>query len=106
MKSSGFALLAVGLGGTPLFLRRAVAATAQSGRRKVLVTIFQRGAMDGIMAVSPFSDAHLQRLRPRLALLAPGASAEALLDLDGRFGLHPAFEPILPLFKEKTLAIV
>ncbi|PIO47087.1 MAG: hypothetical protein CMR00_12265 [[Chlorobium] sp. 445] len=106
LKSSGLALLAVGLGGTPLFLRRAVAATAQSGSHKVLVTIFQRGAMDGIMAVSPFADENLRCWRPRLALPAPGASAEALLDLDGRFGLHPAFEPILPLFKEKTLAIV
>lgn len=106
LKSSGLALVAIGLGGTPLFLKRALGATTPKGARNVLVAIFQRGAMDGIMAVAPFADKQLPILRPRLAMPAPGASADALLDLDGRFGLHPAFEPLLPLFKEKTLAIV
>lgn len=105
MKSSGLALVAVGLGGVPQFLNRAVGATVEN-QRKILVAIFQRGAMDGIMAVSPYADKHLQSWRPRLALPAPNTSSEALLELDGYFGLHPALQPLLPLFEQKCLAIV
>lgn len=99
-------MVAFGASGTPLFLKRAAAETRAS-KRKVLVTIFQRGAMDGVMAVSPYGDAQLQKVRPRLAMSAPNSGGEnALLDLDGRFGFHPAFQPMLPLFQRKELAIV
>lgn len=109
LKSSGLALFSVSIGGTPLFLSRAAnaAASADSYRRKVLVTIFQRGAMDGLMAVTPFNDPMLPKLRPRLALTAAKSAGDAaLIDLDGTFGLHPGFAPIRPLFEEKRLAIV
>ena len=49
------ALALVSLGFAPSFLTRTVAA-ARAGRRKVLVAIFQRGAMDGLNAVVPFGD--------------------------------------------------
>ncbi len=112
LKTGGIALFSLGVGGGPGFLTRAAMAaegtrSTSSGRRKVLVTIFQRGAMDGLGAVSPIDDATLKTLRPRLAL--SGARAEgdqALLDLGTGFGLHPAFEPLLPLWKEKRLGIV
>ncbi len=99
LKSGGVALFALGAG--PQFLTRtALAASGGVGRRKVLVTIFQRGAMDGLMAVTPLSE-DLRALRPRLAM-----GAKDLLDLGVDFGLHPAFEPLLPLWKEKRLGIV
>ncbi len=102
LKSGAVALFTVGAG--PRFLARA--AEASTGRRKVLVTIFQRGAMDGLMAVSPL-DGDLAALRPRLAMSAARSAGEdALLDLGGGFGLHPAFVPLLPLWKEKRLGIV
>ena len=109
LKSSSLALFSVSLGGTPLFLSRTAnaATNADSLRRKVLVTIFQRGAMDGLMAVTPFNDPMLPKLRPRLALTAAKSAGDAaLIDLDGTFGLHPSFAPIQPLFQEKRLAIV
>ena len=109
LKSSGLALFSVSLGSTPLFLNRTAnaATNADSLRRKVLVTIFQRGAMDGLMAVTPFNDPMLPKLRPRLALTAAKSAGDAaLIDLDGTFGLHPSFAPIQPLFQEKRLAIV
>ena len=109
LKSSGLALFSVSLGGTPLFLNRTAnaATNADSLRRKVLVTIFQRGAMDGLMAVTPFNDPMLPKLRPRLALTAAKSAGDAaLIDLDGTFGLHPSFAPIQPLFQEKRIAIV
>lgn len=96
LKSGGVALFALGAG--PQFLTRT--ALAAQGRRKVLVTIFQRGAMDGLMAVTPLSE-DLRSLRPRLAM-----GAKDLLGLGVDFGLHPAFEPLLPLWKEKRLGIV
>ena len=110
LKAGSIALFGVGLGGSPIFLRRAAAASTQPGlarRRKVLVTVFQRGAMDGLMAVPPFTDPMLPELRPRLAMTAARSAGEgALIDLNGHFGLHPALTPLAPLFREGRLAIV
>ena len=110
LKAGGLGLIAMWLGGSPLFLSRtaqAAAAPALYKRRKVLVTLFQRGAMDGLMAVTPFNDPHLKEHRPRLAMTAAGAAGnDALIDLDGHFGLHPAFQSFIPYFEEKRLAIV
>jgi uncharacterized protein (DUF1501 family) len=112
LKTGGVALFSLGVGAGPGFLTRAAMAAQGTGstssrKRKILVTIFQRGAMDGLAAVPPIDDATLRTLRPRLAL--SGARAEgdqALLDLGTGFGLHPAFEPLLPLWKDKRLGIV
>lgn len=110
LKTGGLALYSVSLGGTPLFLSRAANAALGSGphrRRKVLVTIFQRGAMDGLMAVTPFTDPLLPNLRPRLAMTPDRSAPDASpIDLDGRFGLHPAFAPLAPIFREGRLAVV
>jgi len=112
LKSGGVALFAVGVGGGPGFLTRAALAATGTGstssrKRKVLVTIFQRGAMDGLAAVPPIAAAELKSLRPRLATSGARSEGEAaLLDLETGFGLHPAFEPLLPLWKDKRLAIV
>ncbi len=107
LKAGGLGLVAMGLGGSPLFLHRTARAAAAPARyrgRKVLVTLFQRGAMDGLMAVTPFTDLHLRTHRPRLAMNAVGD--DALIDLDGRFGLHPALAPFKPYFDEGRLAVV
>jgi len=111
LKGGGIAFFALGVGGNPTFLTRtAEAATAtgatSSRKRKVLVTIFQRGAMDGLAAVPPIDDS-LKSLRPRLALSgAQGSTEPGLLDLQTGFGLHPGFAPLFPLFQDKRLAIV
>lgn len=108
LKSSGLALLTFGAG--PSFLTRAVLAASEPAafrRRKTLVTIFQRGAMDGLMAVPPLADAALRKLRPRLAMSAArSAGTEAVRDLGVGFGLHPAFDPLRPFYDEKRLAVV
>jgi uncharacterized protein (DUF1501 family) len=109
LKSGGLAVVALGVGGTPLFLTRAAAevqrAAAGGKRRKVLVTIFQRGAMDGLMAVTPYTDPNLAAARPRLAMKV-GKGNDQLIDLDGTFGLHPALGALSGLYTEKRLAIV
>lgn len=113
LKGGGFALFSLGVG--PSFLGRAALGVSEPGafrRRKTLVTLFQRGAMDGLMAVPTLEDDKLRALRPRLALSAArqrrGAAGEdgTALDLDGRFGLHPSFDPLLPLWKDGRLGIV
>ncbi|MEO1368964.1 MAG: hypothetical protein AAFX50_17445, partial [Acidobacteriota bacterium] len=91
MKAGGLSLLTLGAG--PRFLERTAWAAAAPGamkRRRVLVTIFQRGAMDGLAAVSPLGDARLAKLRPRPVV---GANRRRrggdLHDLGVGFGLHP-----------------
>jgi uncharacterized protein (DUF1501 family) len=108
LKTGGIALFTLGAG--PRFLTRAALAATGPGanrRRKVLVTVFQRGAMDGLMAVTPVADDRLRQFRPRLGMSAAKAAGdEALLDLQTGFGLHPGFKALLPLWQEKRLAIV
>jgi uncharacterized protein (DUF1501 family) len=109
LKSSGLALFSFGLG--PDFLHRAAAAasTPTSGRRRTLVTIFQRGAMDALAAVPPADASALTRLRPRLAMgpaRAGGPGADAPIDLGVGFALHPALAELEPLFRSRELAIV
>jgi uncharacterized protein (DUF1501 family) len=112
LKAGGVSLATVGVGGGPGFLTRAALAATGTGstssrRRKVLVAIFQRGAMDGLAAVPPIDAVKLRSLRPRLALSgAPSAGDAALLDLGTGFGLHPALAPLLPLWRDRRLAIV
>jgi uncharacterized protein (DUF1501 family) len=110
LKTGGLALFTLGSG--PRFLARAAAAAnagpaGSQARRRVLVTLFQRGAMDGLMAVPTLDDAALRALRPRLAMTAVRTGGdEAALDLGVGFGLHPGFSPLLPFWKEGRLGIV
>ncbi|SFH34922.1 DUF1501 domain-containing protein [Pedobacter insulae] len=110
IKAGGLALFGIGLGGIPGFLAEAVASTDPLGlfkRRKIMVCIFQRGAMDGLMAVTPFTDPYLKAARPGLFMSAVASQKNRpLIDLDGRFGLHPAMSAFEPMFKEKRMAIV
>lgn len=110
IKAGGLALFGIGLGGIPGFLADAVASTRPLElfkRRKVMVCIFQRGAMDGLMAVSPFTDVNLKAARPTLFMsAASGGNTKPLIDLDGRFGLHPSMAAFEQIYREKRLAIV
>ena len=101
LRTSG---MAVGLLGTsPMWM---VPAAAQStDRRKVLVAVFQRGAADGLNVVAPFFEKRYYQLRPSLAVPAPGPQNSGL-DLDGRFALNPAMQPLKPLWESGQLAIV
>lgn len=110
IKAGGLTMFGIGLGGVPLFLARAANAIEPAGlfrKNKIMICIFQRGAMDGLMAVTPFTDEYLKKARPSLFMSAARENPSAsLLDLDGRFGLHPAMRSFEPLFRDKKLAIV
>lgn len=106
----GLALFGIGFGGVPAFLARAADGNKlfmPYKKKKILVCIFQRGAMDGLMAVSPFNDAYLREARPDLFISAAQAQkGTPLIDLDGKFGLHPSMKAFEPYFRDKRLAIV
>ena len=113
IKGSGLALVGVGLmGGIPAFAAEAALSEKKNGRykkNKILVCIFQRGAMDGLMAITPFTDTYLQTARPNLFLSAASNSlygTTPLIDLDGRFGMHPMMKSFEPLYRDGRLAIV
>ena len=73
----------------------------------ILVLIFLRGAMDGLNAVIPFSEAAYHDQRPSLAIPAPKTGDDrTAIDLDGFFGLHPALQPLKDIWDEKQLAII
>jgi len=104
LKQGGVAM--VGLSAMPAFLQRAVAATSMPNKKQ-LVVLFQRGAADGLNIVVPFGEANYYRMRPTIAIPQPRRGvADAAIDLDGFFGLHPSLAPLEPLFHKNQLAIV
>ena len=102
LKNGGLAL--VSLGFAPAFLARTIEA-AGSTRRKVLIAIFQRGAVDGLNMIVPFGDREYYAARPSIAVPLPTV-ADGAVDLDGFFGLHPRLAPLKPLWNSHQLAIV
>ena len=67
-------------------------------RKKILVAIFQRGAVDGLNMVVPFGEKRYYELRPNLAIPKPDGTEDSAIDLDGFFGLHPALAPLKPIY--------
>ncbi len=112
--STAATLFSVGF--LPSFLQRASAALAErkpgAGRRRVMVVVFMRGAVDGLNVVVPHGDADYYAARPTIAVGRPGGSSlrlgasEAALDLDGHFGFHPRLSPLKPFFDARELAVV
>ena len=105
LKSSALAM--VGIGSAPSWLSRALyAKDAPSPRKKILVAIFQRGAMDGLNVVIPHGEAAYYDLRPNLAIPRPDGTPDSAIDLDGFFGLHPSLQPLKPIYGAGHLAII
>ena len=106
LKSS--ALAGVVFGAAPRSLMRSVfAAEGNSGRRKTLVVVFQRGACDGLNTIVPFGDPGYRKARPSIGIAAPKeGDATAAINLDGHFGLHPALKDLAPLYRNGSLGIV
>jgi uncharacterized protein (DUF1501 family) len=108
LQSGGIAFAALGLtGAAPSFLQRAAAQTRRQagGRRKTLITIFQRGAVDGLNMVVPHGESAYYEARPGIAVAGPG-KVDGAIDLDGFFGLHPSLASFKPLWDEKRLGLI
>src|SRR5438876_468679 len=108
IKSGSIALASFGvMASAPSFLKRALAETLNAtARRKTLIAIFQRGAVDGLNVVVPHGEHSYYDLRPNIAVAKPDGGAESAISLDGFFGLHPSLQSFKPLWDSKHLAIV
>lgn len=105
LKNSALAML--GAGAAPDWLSRAVYAHGSSNARKrILIVVFQRGAVDGLNVVIPHGDNAYYKLRPSIALPRPDGTDVSTIDLNGHFGLNPALRSLKPLWDSKQLAIV
>ena len=109
LKASGIGLASFGLmAAAPEFLHQFASAQASKnayGKKKVLVTIFQRGAVDGLNMIVPHGDSAYYDLRRTIAVPQPGKPNGAI-DLDGHFGLHPAMSSLATLWKDKKFAVI
>src|SRR5712671_6717178 len=103
----GGALALVALGAAPRFLVRTALAQERAGRPKVLIAIFQRGAVDGLSMVVPHGDPDYYGVRGSIAIARPAPGvADTTVDLDGFFGLHPSLAPLKPLWDDRRLAVI
>ncbi|HEY4361218.1 MAG TPA: DUF1501 domain-containing protein [Bryobacteraceae bacterium] len=110
-------LVMAGMGAFPSWLARA--ASADGKKRKTLVVIFQRGAADGLNIVAPFAEKRYRELRPTLGIAPPAGPAPTnvnnainvalngqAIDLDGKFALNGAMQPLKALWDKQQFAIV
>ena len=96
------ALAVVGTAAVPSFLTRAAFGAAEGPlHNKRLVVIFQRGAADGLNIVVPYAEPQYYAMRPSINI-----PRKSVIELDGRFGLHPALAAFQPLWQQGHLAIV
>lgn len=66
-----------------------------------IISIFLRGAMDGLSYLAPHADPDYRRARPDLAV--PG---DQVLSLTDTFGLHPAAAPLADLWDAGQLLLI
>lgn len=106
LQTGGMAAFAAGVA-APMFLGRAAQAATGSNNKKVLIVVYQRFGMDGLIAVTPYANESLARLRPNLMLPAPGSGKDhALIDLGDGYGLNPSLAALAPLYREGSLAFI
>ncbi|MGD1867745.1 MAG: DUF1501 domain-containing protein [Phormidesmis sp.] len=70
-----------------------------------LIVVMLRGATDGLNIVVPYRENEYYESRPSIAIARPGEN-EGVLDLDGRFGLHPSLDALMPEWESGNLAFV
>jgi uncharacterized protein (DUF1501 family) len=72
---------------------------AHAAYGKLLVLIELKGANDGLNTLVPYADPAYASLRPNVQI-----KRDHVLQLSDRFGLHPALEPLMPLWKSGEMA--
>ena len=92
---------AAAAGAVTAFDAKARFAFAATDRR--LVVVILRGALDGLAAAPPHGDKDYAAVRGALALQTNGTGA--IHDLDGFFGLNPAFTNLKGLYDAKQLVV-
>ncbi|MCU0238367.1 MAG: DUF1501 domain-containing protein [Pyrinomonadaceae bacterium] len=105
LKTSGIAAASFGLMSVaPDFLHQFANAQTiinKNGKKKTLIVIFQRGAVDGLNMVVPHGESNYYNLRPNISI-----PKNLTVNLDGFFGLHPSLKPFEQFWKSKQLAVI
>jgi uncharacterized protein (DUF1501 family) len=105
LKGGAFALL--GFGSIPRFLVRTAHAREPGSRSRVLIAVFQRGAVDGLSMIVPHGERAYYDSRSTIAIQRPSVgNPDTAIDLDGFFGFHPALKPLEPLWNARRLAVI
>lgn len=103
----GFGGLVMATAAVPAWLPRVALAQSENSSRDVVVSLFLRGGWDGLTICVPHIEDNLYRLRPGLAVPRPDSGhPQAAIDLDGRFGVSRAFEPLLDCYRDGRLLFV
>ncbi|HWL92401.1 MAG TPA: DUF1501 domain-containing protein [Phycisphaerae bacterium] len=92
--------------GVPAWLPSVVLADDYCSTRDVIVSIFLRGAADGLSLCVPHGEPAYYSARSTIAVPPPGGGANAATDLDGFFGLAPAMAPLTTAYSAGHLLIV
>src|SRR6266481_806108 len=69
--------------------------------RKLLLLIELKGGNDGLNTLVPYANPTYYALRPKI-----GIPRDQVVQLSDSVGLHPALEPLLPLWKNRELAVL
>jgi uncharacterized protein (DUF1501 family) len=77
------------------------ASPASANYRRLLVLIELKGGNDGLNTLVPYNDSTYYALRPKIAI-----PRDQVVQLSDSVGLHPALEPLLPLWKNRELAVL
>src|SRR6478672_479905 len=110
LKTGGIGLSSFGLmAAAPEFLHQFASGQAMfsptTGKKKVLVTVFQRGAVDGLNVLVPYGESEYYNLRPTIAVAKPGET-DGAIRIDDTFGLHPSLKPFEQYFKSGQMAAI
>jgi len=91
----------------PGWLPKIAFASSMSSTRDVIISIYLRGGCDGLTLCVPHGEANYYTSRPTLAVPRPDSGqSNRATDLDGFFGLAPAFKPLHPAYVAGDLAFI
>jgi len=99
LKALGVGTVAIAAG--PMVGMRAAFAADPGWSGDTVVVLSLRGGFDGLSAVAPVADPNLVSWRPTIAL-----PANAAIQLDSLFGMHPALVALQPIWNAGNLAFV
>ena len=82
-------------------------AAAASSDNEIVVVVFLRGGWDALNVVMPIAGADRGYYElARKYIQVPVSGANAAINLNGQFGMHPAMAPLTGLYQSKKLAFI
>jgi uncharacterized protein (DUF1501 family) len=91
----------------PDWLPRVTFAADFSSTRDIIVSVFLRGAADGLAMVIPHFEPRYFSLRPNIRTPAPDSlAANRAIALDSRFSIPPAMSGLLPAYRAGDLLVM